>query len=107
MLRFREHNPDVPVVEHLDAKVLAAVSDGVGTLDMSAWHKCQTTHCRAGWAITLAGDAGRDLEERVGSHRAGIAIYRASTGRVPNFFASTERALEDIKACAATAEDAS
>jgi hypothetical protein len=107
MLLFRERNPDVPVVEHLDAKILAAVSDGVGKLDMSEWHKCQTTHCRAGWAIALAGDEGRQLEERVGPQRAGIMIYRASTGRVPHFFASTERALEDIKACAATAEDAS
>ena len=36
---------------------LKAIEDG-GKLDMSTWHRCGTTHCRAGWAITLAGAAG-------------------------------------------------
>ena len=99
-LRFRERNPDVPVIEQLDAKILAAVTSGKGTLDMSTWHKCKTTHCRAGWAITLAGEAGKALEDKYGPQRAGTYIYRASTGRVPHFFATTERALEDIKRCA-------
>jgi hypothetical protein len=99
-LRFRERNPTVPVVEALDAKILDAVTRGGGTLDMSSWHKCETTHCRAGWAITLAGKAGVDLESQHGPQRAGAMIYRASTGRVPHFFASTERAMEDIRRCA-------
>jgi hypothetical protein len=99
-VRFRERNPDVPVIEALDAKILAAVTTGGGHLDMSTWHKCETTHCRAGWAITLAGEAGKALEEKHGPQRAGTMIYRASTGRVPHFFASTERAMEDIKRCA-------
>jgi hypothetical protein len=98
--RFRERNPDVPVIENLDAKILEAVTT-TGHLKMNAWHTCETTHCRAGWAITLAGAAGRDLEAKHGSHFAGIKIYRASTGRVPNFFATDEDALVDIKRCAA------
>lgn len=55
----------------------------------------------------LAGDAGKagyELEEKLGPHRAGAMIYRASTGRVPHFYATTERALEDIKRCAAETE---
>jgi hypothetical protein len=98
--KFRERNPDVPVIEQLDAKILAAVESGAGKLDMSRWHSCQTTHCRAGWAITLAGDAGKALEEKYGPHHAGRMLYIASTGRVPHFFADNEGALADLRACA-------
>jgi len=68
---------------------------------MATWHQCETTHCRAGWAITLAGEAGQELEAKYGPQRAGAMIYRASTGRVPHFFATDARAMEDIRACAA------
>ena len=61
--RFRKRHPEVPVVENLDAKILAAIDAG-GSLDMGAWHTCQTTHCRAGWAIVLAGEKGKELERR-------------------------------------------
>ncbi len=98
--RYRERHPEVPVVENLDSRMLAAVSDGVGKLDMSDWHSCETTHCRAGWAITLAGEAGAALEAKHGPRRAGAQIYRASTGRSPHFFASNSQATEDIKRCA-------
>jgi hypothetical protein len=99
--RYREDHPNVPVFENLDSKILAAVTDGAGTLDMGSWHTCETTHCRAGWAIHLAGKAGYALEKKHGSHYAGRMIYLASTGRSPHFFATTERALEDIRKQAA------
>jgi hypothetical protein len=67
---------------------------------MDAWHKCNTTHCRAGWAITLAGEKGKELEARFGPEDAGRRIYLASTGRVPFFYASNEAALADIRECA-------
>ena len=98
--RFRKRHPEVPVVENLDAKILAAIEAG-GSLNMGAWHTCQTTHCRAGWAIVLAGEEGKALEEKVGPHRAGMLIYGCSTGNVPYFYASNEDALADIRACAA------
>jgi hypothetical protein len=99
--RFRLRHPDVPVVESLDQRILDALDDG-GTLNMGDWHTCDTTHCRAGWAIHLAGAAGYDLERKLGgADRAGRAIYLASTGRSPWFYASNEWALEDIKRCAA------
>ncbi len=101
--RYRERNPTIPVVENLDAQILAAIESG-GALQMNAWHTCETTHCRAGWAITLAGTAGKELETRLGPARAGAAIYRASAGRVPHFYASNTDALADIKACAARAQ---
>jgi len=95
--RYRERHPEVPVVEALDAKLLQIIDSGAGNLNMSTWHTCETTHCRAGWAIHLAGTVGAELEARFGPQRAGAMIYRASTGRVPHFFASDERALADIR----------
>ena len=104
--RFRARFPDVPVVEQLDAKILAVVDTGQGKLQMDSWHTCETTHCRAGWAITLAGDGGKRLEERCGSEDAGRRIYLASTGRCPWFFDSDEGALEDMRKQAALQADA-
>ena len=88
----------VPVVEGLDALVMQAAE--AGDLSMSSWH-CGTTHCRAGWAIVYGGDAGAALEAAVGSEMAGRMIYEASTGRIaPDFYASTEDAIADIRRCA-------
>jgi hypothetical protein len=98
--RYRKHCPDVPVVENLDAKILALVEGGQGELDMGSWHSCDTTHCRAGWAVHLAGPAGYALEKKYGPQIAGRMIYRASVGRVPWFFASNEQAIEDLRTCA-------
>ena len=104
-VRFRDRHPLVPVVENLDQRILDAIALPGNVLDMGDWHTCDTTHCRAGWAVHLAGQPGYALERQLGSaERAGRAIYRASTGRSPYFFASTEDALADIKRCAA--EDA-
>ncbi len=110
-LRFRQRNPTVPVVEHLDTKILAAVTTG-GTLEMGSWHgsdnvindkgeACGTTHCRAGWAIHLAGKEGYALQDKYDEQTAGRMIYLASVGRVPHFFAPNSRALENIKQWAA------
>jgi len=100
--RYRARHPEVPVVAALDAKILSVLESNSGKLEMSAWHSCETTHCRAGWAITLAGVDGKELEQKYGPQCAGTMIYRASTGRVPHFFASNERALADIREQAAT-----
>jgi hypothetical protein len=56
---------------------------------------------RAGWAITLAGEMGKRLEQQYGPHHAGRMIYIASTGRSPHFFASDAAAMEDIRERAA------
>ena len=101
---YRERHPEVPVVPNLDQRILEALEHG-GKLDMTNWHTCDTTHCRAGWAIHLAGEKGYELEKKLGHPAAaGRMIYRASTGRSPHFFATDERALEDLRRCAA--EDA-
>jgi hypothetical protein len=92
------------VVPSLHRKILAAIEAG-GTFDMSKWHGgegvCGTTHCRAGWAIHLAGPVGRTLEYCLGSNAAGALIHLASCpqleGKVPNFIDTNENALADIK----------
>ena len=88
---------DVPKIEDLDAKIVAAIECG-GKLDMNHWHTCETTHCRAGWAITLAGEDGIALEKKFGSAAAGALIYAKSTpdAKIPNFYASNKEAMEDL-----------
>jgi hypothetical protein len=97
--------PEVPIVPNLDARVLAAVGGNGAKLHMEAWHSsCGTTHCRGGWEVTLAGEAGAALERRVGMPLAAQLIHEVSTGRMaPNYYASDADALADIKRCAAEA----
>lgn len=94
---FRASRPDVPVVTDIDSAILAAVSADGCSLDMRSWHVCETTHCRAGWAITLAGEAGKLLESRIGTASAGALIYLASAGYMPNFYATNDEAMADLR----------
>jgi hypothetical protein len=88
----------IPVVPALDARILAAIEAG-GGLETAAWHTCETTHCRAGWAIRLAGAAGEALEEALGAAVAGTFIYAASRPGlpIPDFYASNADALADLR----------
>jgi hypothetical protein len=92
----------IPTVPHLDAAILDAIGEDPTRLNMRNWHTCETTHCRAGWAVTLAGDAGRALEAKTSPYLAGRLIYEASRPGVPcpDFFASDDDALADITRCA-------
>jgi hypothetical protein len=72
-------------------------------LDMGSWHTCDTTHCRAGWVVHLAGEAGRKLEGHTSTQFAAMQIYKASSDiRVspPRFFETNGVAMADIKRCA-------
>ena len=92
---------EIPIIPNIDSAVLAAIEAG-GTLRMDTWHTCNTTHCRAGWAIVLAGDAGAKLETNIGSAAAGALIYAVSRPNkpVPDFYASNKDAMADIRASA-------
>ena len=96
---------EIPLLPNIDAAILEAVEKDGNKLDMGSWHTCQTTHCRAGWAIHLCGDAGYALEKAIGSSAAGALIYAKSRPDklVPNFNASDEDAMADMRACAAEA----
>ncbi len=93
----------MPVIENIHALVLAAVSVP-DALDMSDWHTCDTTHCRGGWVVTLAGEAGKALEAFHNTALAAQLIYKASSPikvSPPRFYESNEVAMADMKRCAA------
>jgi len=101
-LRGADLNKGIPKIEKLHTKIAAAIEAG-GKLEMGMWHTCETTHCRAGWAIHIAGEFGCGLEWSVGSAAAGALLFAVAypDQRVPDFYADNEAALEDIKRCAA------
>ena len=88
-----------PKIDNIHQRVYEAASTP-GALDMDDWHRCDTTHCRAGWVTTLAGEAGLELESRIGTPAAATLIYLASDPnleRIPDFYCGNETALEDMK----------
>ena len=97
--------PQIPTLAAIDSQILNQIQNG-GALEMDAWHTCKTTHCRAGWAIHLCGEAGYALEKLVGSNAAGALIYAKSRPdmRVPDWLASNEEALADLQQCATMEE---
>jgi hypothetical protein len=100
---------DIPVIPNIDSAILGAIEMG-GKLDMGSWHAdgiCGTTHCRAGWAVHLGGEKGKELEKRFGPQIAGILIYEASRpGQpAPDFYATDDDAMEDIRKCAIHVEE--
>ena len=92
----------IPTIPNIHASVYAAASAD-GALEMGSWHKggfCGTTHCRAGWVTHLAGDAGRVMDGIMGTAAAAALIYAKSDpsmDRMPDFYASNETALADMK----------
>jgi hypothetical protein len=89
----------VPVIPDLHARIYAAASQPKA-LEMSDWHTCANTHCRAGWVIALAGPEGYALERFHTPELAAMLIYDASCPdfRVnpARFFDSNEDALADM-----------
>lgn len=84
-------------------KAVYEAASAPGALDMADWHRCETTHCRAGWVVTLAGDAGKALEWAMGTPAAASMIYLASDPKLekmPDFYADNETALANMKALA-------
>lgn len=90
--------PFTPVIEDIDKVVYAAASQPLA-LDMSDWHTCATMHCRAGWVVTLAGDAGKVLEDYYGTCLAAQLIYRESGAPINpcRFFDTDDKAMADMK----------
>jgi uncharacterized protein YjbI with pentapeptide repeats len=89
----------VPKIANIHQSIYAAASKE-GALNMGGWHACDTTHCRAGWVVTLAGEGGRALEWAMGTPAAAAIIYVASDPkleRLPDFYADNEAALADMK----------
>jgi hypothetical protein len=91
-------SPEVPKIEDIHKRVYEAVSRPEA-LNMGSWHTCETTHCRAGWVVNLAGEAGKKLEEFFNTPLAAQLIYRESGYRINpcRFYDSNEDALADMK----------
>jgi len=68
-------------------------------LKMSDWHTCNTTHCRAGWVVHLAGEAGYALERFHNTALAAQLIHRASGSPISpvRFYETNEQAMADMK----------
>jgi hypothetical protein len=90
--------PPIPVIENIHQRVYAAASNPTA-LDMSDWHTCSNTHCRAGWVVHLTGDAGYALERFHNTPLAAQLIYRASGSPInpDRFYDNNEDALADMK----------
>ena len=89
----------VPEIKNIHQAVYAAASNA-GALDMGRWHVCETTHCRAGWVVTLAGAAGAAMEFCLGTPAAAALIYLKSDpniGEIPDFYTDNETAMADMK----------
>jgi len=95
--------PKVPVIENIHQKVYEAANQPKA-FDMSDWHKCDTTHCRAGWVEFLAGEEGKALAAKTSTLFAAMQIYKKSSPEIrvfpPRFFEDNETALADMKRCA-------
>jgi hypothetical protein len=93
----------VPVIESIHQKVYEAANQPEA-LNMSDWHTCDTTHCRAGWVTFLGGPEAKALEQRTSTLFAAMQIYHKSCPEVPvsptRFFESNAFALEDMRQCA-------
>jgi hypothetical protein len=72
---------------------------------MGDWHTCETTHCRAGWIVHLAGEEGYALEQFHNTCLAAQLIYRESGYEINpcRFFDSGPDAMADIKRLAEAA----
>ena len=91
--------PTIPVIADIHIKVYEAVSAKPDALDMSTWHTCGTTHCRGGWVVHLAGEAGYALERFHNTALAAHLIYKASGYKINpgKFYESNDQALADMK----------
>ena len=94
---FRGHAlPDAATARARLADVAKAALATPDALNMCAWHTCDTTHCMAGWAITLAGDKGRKLEAKYGPHAAGTILLGVKASGW--FYLSNDDAREKLQA---------
>jgi hypothetical protein len=90
--------PPIPRIENIHRAVYAAVSQP-NALEMSNVHTCETTHCRAGWVVTLCGQAGQALERFHNWELAAMLIYRESGYHInpARFYDGNAEALADMK----------
>ena len=97
---LRGANLDFPIASPEQAAPrIAAVARAAlqaDALHMGAWHTCDTTHCIAGWAVHLAGDEGKALEAKHGTHLAGLSLLGPEAAE--HFYEDNEAATAWLRA---------
>ena len=91
----------------IDLEMARVIEQSPDLFNMSEWHsRCGTTHCRAGWAVNLH-PTGLTLESIYGTSAAAAMIYAKCSvlAKVPDWHASNEDAIEDIRERAKQAAD--
>jgi hypothetical protein len=82
-------------------KVIYAAASAPDALRMEGVHTCEKTHCRGGWVIALAGEAGAALENFYNWELAAMLIYDASDPgfkiNPARFYDDHDAALADMK----------
>ena len=92
----------MPILKNIHDLVFKATIEE-GALEMNDWHTCDTMHCRGGWVTFLAGEKGKELEDKTSTLFAAMQIYKKSSSikvSPVRFFESDKIALNDIKRCA-------
>ena len=77
--------PVIQPVAGFRASLLAAVTADGCSLKMTTWHTCETTHCLAGWVVTLHPE-GELLESVYWTGTAASLILNACGENVPDFY---------------------
>lgn len=91
-------SPFVPKIENIDKAVYEACLQP-DALNMDTWHTCETTHCRAGWVVHLAGKEGKELDMFHNTLLAAQLIYLESGSPISpvRFFDTNADAMADMK----------
>jgi hypothetical protein len=97
--QYTNEPPISEQVARLDA-VRAAALDDPAALNMTTWHKCETTHCIAGWLQVQAGlPQNSEYAARDAARLAPIAsgLFHASTARALAWLKDREYAQEETR----------
>ena len=67
----------LPIAADAPARLLAVAQAALASpdaLDMSSWHKCETTHCICGWAEHLGGPLAELIIRTQGNDLGGLML---------------------------------
>lgn len=87
---------DLVAYPNIDKLVLNAIKKEGNSLNMSSWHSCETTHCRAGWEVVIT-EQGRELEKYFGTCMAATIIHKKSTGKTVDYYATKDEVMLDLR----------
>jgi len=88
---------DLIAIPNLDKLVLTEIEKEGNSLNMSLWHSCETTHCRAGWEVVIT-EQGKELEKYFGTWMAATIIHKKSTGVTVDYYATKDKVMSDLRA---------